>query len=291
MAHLRTASAPSVPIDLWNYGSFDDELCRFLEPNGQLIRDYFETDHAIFLSHDLCRGPARSPIRPDNPHAGAYYSLLDELDQLMLVRTIRAYHFTRLTDQEVDDLRLSGIHLSTPESLQHRLDALVASGHLLPADAEVLYTKSPFHSEQRQGRNGKFWMTSHPVSVDDSGVVPLLERWGGEVASFWLRDPQLSSSLAEIGTARVIEIAAPLAKTRHSHSAATAAVATFVRRIGAIPEKSDFDLYANAPLNPSTVLTVHTEGEAAFAEIGKSYPPGFINVDIGRWKELTGEDD
>lgn len=291
MAHLKKASALSAPIDLWDYGSFDDELRQVLEPNGQLIQHYIETDHAIFLSHDIGRGPGRSPIRPENPHAGAYHSLLDEVNELMRVRTIRAYHYTRLTDQEVEDLHRSGIHLSTPETLQHRLDALVASGQLLAADAEVLFTKSPFHSEQRQGRTGKFWMTSHPVGVEDSGVVPLMERWGGEVASFWLRDPQLSSSLAEIGTARVIEIAAPLEKTSRSHSAATAAVATFGRTAGAIPEKSDFDLYVNAPLEPGSVLAVHTEGDATFAAIGKSYPPGYIDVDNGRWKELTGEDD
>lgn len=258
MAHLKTDRALSPIIDLWDYGSFDDELRQVLEPNSQLIQDYFETDHAIFLSHDLGRGPGRSPIRPDNPHAGAYYGLLDEVNLLMLLHTIRAYHYTRLTDQEVEDLRRSGIHLSTPETLQHRLDALVASGLLLPAAAEILFTKSPFNSEQRQGRNGKFWMTSHPVSVEDSGVVPLMQRWGGEVASFWLRDPQLSSSLAEIGAARVIEIAAPLRKTRHSHSAATAAVATFGRTVGAIPEKSDFDLYANAPLEPSLSIGIES---------------------------------
>ena len=291
MAHLKKASAPSAPIDLWDYRSFDDELRQVLETNRQLIQDYFEIDHAIFLSHDLGRSPGRSSIRPDNPHASAYYDLLDEVNELMRVRTIRAYHYTRLTDQEVKDLHRSGIHLSTPETLQHRLDALVASGQLSAADAEVLFSKSPFHSEQCQGRTGKFWMTSHPVSVEDCGVVPLMERWGGEVASFWLRDLQLSSSLVEIGTARVIEIAAPLEKTRHSHSAATAAVATFGRHIGAIPGKSDFDLYVNAPLEPGSVLAVHMEGDTTFAAIGKSYPPGYIDVDTGRWKELTGEDD
>lgn len=149
MAHSKKASAPSAPIGLWDYSSFDDELRQVLEPNRQLIQDYFETDRAIFLSHDLGRGPGRSPIRPDNPHAGVYYSLLDEVNELMSARTLRAYHYTRLTDQEVEDLHRSGIHLSTPETLQRRLDALVASGRLAPAAAEVLFTKSPFHSEQR----------------------------------------------------------------------------------------------------------------------------------------------
>ena len=82
MAHLKKASALSAPIDLWDYSSFDDELRQVLEPHRQLIQDYFETDHAIFLSYDLGRGPGRSPIRPENPHASAYYDLLEEVNEL-----------------------------------------------------------------------------------------------------------------------------------------------------------------------------------------------------------------
>jgi hypothetical protein len=46
-----------------------------------------------------------------------------------------------------------------------------------------------------------------------------------------------------------------------------------------------------APLPPAAVLAVHTEGESAFEGMGRRYPARFVDIDIGRWRELTGEDD
>jgi len=80
-------------------------------------------------------------------------------------------------------------------------------------------------------------MTSHPVVPRDSGVAPLMKHWGGEGASMWVSDPELLAPLQEIGSARIVEIAVPLAATQHSYSAAKAVVATFGRSLGAIPDK------------------------------------------------------
>jgi hypothetical protein len=67
-------------------------------------------------------------------------------------------------------------------------------------------------------------------------------------------------------------------------------IATFARSRGGLPDKFAFDLRVTSPLPPAAVLTVHTEGEKAFEGMGQCYPAGFIDVAIGRWKELTGED-
>jgi hypothetical protein len=69
-----------------------------------------------------------------------------------------------------------------------------------------------------------------------------------------------------------------------------AVIATFARSQGGIPDKLAFDLRVTSPLPPAAVLTVHTEGEKAFEGMGRCYPAGFVDVAIGRWKELTGED-
>lgn len=278
-------------IDVWDVRTFDPDLLEALEENAELIRAYFDTENAIFLSYDHARGSNRAMLRPENPHAGPYYALLEAVGKLMASRTIRAFHYTRLTDDEVARLRQSGIHLSTPETLRLRLDALVASGELRTDLADQLYDASPFHSDQRKARADKFWMTSHPVQVDNRGVAPLMERWGGEVASFWVSDAALSLPLQTLGKARIIEIATPINVTRHAHAASKAVIATFGRSRGAIPEKSAFDLYVNAPLAATALLVIHTTPEPAFAMMGESYPPGYIDVDVGYWKELTGEDD
>ena len=147
----------------------------------------------------------------------------------MQTRTIRAWHYTRLTDQEAQALKRDGIHVSTPETLTARLEALVTTGHLSRRAAEALYEASPFHGDQRKSREGKFWMISHPQAIDDGGVEPLLARWGGEVASFWLKDELLLATVSVMGPPCVIEVAVPLALTSHSYSAAEAVMAAFGR--------------------------------------------------------------
>jgi hypothetical protein len=281
----------SKPIDVWDVGTFDSALIALLEAEADLVRNYLETDHQIFLSHDLGHGPSRSILRPENPYASGFHDLREAVGREMEQRTIRAFHYTRLTDGEVATLDHDGIRLSTPETLQGRLNDVVASGGLNRADADKIYTESPFHSNQREARSGKFWMTSHPIAVQDGGVVPLMEHWGGEVASMWIRDRALATALASLGKPRIIEVAVPIRATNHSYRAGEAVIATFGRSRGSIPQKLDFDLYTKQPLPPNAVLAVHTEGDAPFVDMGRDYPAGYIDVAIGRWKELTGEDE
>ena len=183
MVRLTKNSIFSVAIDVWDRSTFNADLLEALEHHAELIRAYFDTENAIFLSYDLGRGPGRPMLRPENAHADEYYKLLDAVGKLLASCSILAFHYTRLTDDEVADIRQSGIHLSTPETLRRQLDALIASGGLSVDIANRLYDASPFHSDQRDARFGKFWIVSHPAAIDDGGVEPLMGRWGGEVAS------------------------------------------------------------------------------------------------------------
>jgi len=279
------------PIDVWDASTLDDELVARLEGNAALLSSYFERDHQIFLSHDLGRGPDRSILRPDNIYAADFLALQTEIAGIMSARVIRAFHYSRLREEEVEGLLANGVRLSTPQFLQTRLDAAVDANALTKTDARKLYAESPFHSDQLEARSGKFWMASHPIAKDDSGVAPLLERWGGEVAAMWINDSSLVARLQSLGSPRVVELAVPLVATRHCWEAGKAVMASFARSRGAIPGKFAFDLYTERDLSASAILAVHSENSASFIGIGKSYPPGFVDVDIGRWKELTGEDD
>jgi hypothetical protein len=117
-----------------------------------------------------------------------------------------------------------------------------------------------------------------------------MAHWGGEVASFYLKHPGHLVTLAGIGRRCVVELAVPLALTRHAHWAGEAVIATFGRSLGCIPAKYQFDLYVSSPLPGSAVLAVHTDADPTFGAMAVTYPPGFIDVSIGRWNELTGED-
>lgn len=205
--------------------------------------------------------------------------------RLMEGRTIRAWHYTRMTDTEIDALRQTGIYPSSLDTIQSRFAAQVVAGAFSQAVADRLFADSPYQSDQFDARSGKFWMTSHPVAVEDGGVAVFLESWGGEAAYFWQQDEGLQDTLKQIGRPRVLEIAMPLRHSRHTYSAAEAVVATFGRTLGCEPDQHAFDLYSEQALGPAHILAVHSAGESNFGAIARGYPVGFIDVNLVRWGE------
>lgn len=275
-------------IDVWDVETFDPALTACLAENTDLMAAYHARANTIFLDHDY--GRARTMIRPENEYASDYSDLRETVSRLMDGRTIRAWHYTRLTDREVDTLCRDGIHLSTPASLRGRLDAIVADGQLTAAETDVLWAHNMFN-HQHDSRAEKFWATSHPQRVDDSGVEPLMKHWGGEAASMWMKDAALLERLAGVGRARFVGVAMPLAACEHFYGAGQAVMRAFARSRGAVCETSGFDLYARGALPASAVLEIHTEGEASFTSMAQGYPAAFVDHGLTHWKELTGEDD
>lgn len=278
-------------MDVWDVNSFDSDLRRVLDEHAELIRGYVTTDKRIFLERDHNDGPDRPVLRPDNPYAGRFHSLEKMLDDLLQSRTIRAWHYARLTDEEMDVIREDGIRLSTPQTLRERLDRLVSLGLIGAALADDLFRESPFQGDQREARSNAFWLTSHPKCITDSGVTRLLQYWGGEVASFWTDDEALLDPIRAIGRPRVLEVAVPLSSTKHRYRAARAMLAAYSRAIGCVESSHGCDVCVVSPLPGSAIITVHTDGNNSFTAIGRTYPSNFVDVDRGYWKELTGEED
>jgi hypothetical protein len=47
------ARAPANVIDVWDCATFDAHLLGQLESDADLMLNYFQTDHRIFLEHDI----------------------------------------------------------------------------------------------------------------------------------------------------------------------------------------------------------------------------------------------
>jgi hypothetical protein len=269
-------------IDVWDVETFDNELRSDLDAHADVIRNYMLTSRRQWLEREASD---RTMPYPENPYAGAFQSVKEHIMRLMEARTIRAWHYTRLTDAEVDAFRQGGIYLSSLDTIRSRFAAQVAAGAFSQEVADRLFADSPYQSNQRGSRSGKFWMISHPVVVKDGGVELLLGSWGGESAYFWQQDEALQDMLKQIGRPRVLEIAMPLVHSHHGYSAAEAVVATYGRMLGCRPDKHAFDLYSHQPLGPDHVLAVHSHGETNFGTMARGYPAGFADVNLDRWDE------
>jgi hypothetical protein len=260
-------------IDVWNVATFDADLTAKLGADADLIRNSMMTDRKIDLEREASnhKGPYR-----DNPYRGNFLKLVEEIGREMEARTIRAWHYTRLTDAEIDKIRANGVHPSTLESLRLRLDAMVTAGLFTAETADALFAASPFH-EQLDVRSNRFWMTSHPLAIDDSSVTSLLGNWGGESVYFWLQDAALQEMVASIGVPRVLEISVPLNATCRAYWAGQAVVSTFGRALGYRTDHA-FDLYCIRDLGPESVIAAHSEGGPAFTTLARGYPPEFSAV-------------
>ena len=172
-------------IDVWDVDTFGEDLIIQLHANAELVRNYIATEQEIFLEREAAGLRA---VYRSNRHAESYLRFLECLGQHMAARTIRAWHYTRLTDSEVNTLRRAGIKLSTLETTRQRLDAQVAAGQISVEIGNALFEASPLHDPQQlESRSNRFWMISHPTEVEDYSVTLLLANWGGEVVYFWLR--------------------------------------------------------------------------------------------------------
>lgn len=259
-------------IDVWNVETFDDDLAAHLRDAADLIRDYLTTSRRQYLEREASDHTQPYPI---NPYGSEYVAFTDGFVPWMEERSIRAWHYTRMTDAEAAALIRDGVHLSDLAAIRRRLDGQVAAGAFSAEVAEALLAGSPFQSEQLGSRSNKFWMVPHPRDIEDGGVELLLESWGGEAVYFWQQDPDLQSLLKGLGRPRVIELAVPLAITNHAHSAGRAVVSTFAGTLGCHADSGAFDLYARQALGPEAILKIHSEGDTTFAEIARGYPAGF----------------
>ncbi|AUG51493.1 hypothetical protein [Thalassospira marina] len=263
------------PIDVWDIDTFDEELLGDLDTHAILIRKYFQILRRQRLERETSDHTMSHPM---NPYAEEFIRVTEHVMLLMERRLIRAWHYTRMTDTEVDVLSRNGVILSTINTLRKRLNAQVAEG-LLPQDiVELLFWDSPFQTDEFDGRSDKFWMVSHPISIKDSCVAPLLASWGGESVYFSQQCSHVKELLMSIGRPRVLEVAMPLTYSDQTYSASEAVVATYGRSLGCLCEQRVFDLYSDEPLGPEYLLAVHSEGDEAFVTMACEYPAGYAKA-------------
>lgn len=262
-------------LDVWDVNTFDQELTNALEAEVEVLFRYELTRKDIHREQQAAT--KWTPSR-ENPYAAKRQHVLEHIIMpMMQTRAIRAWHYTRLTDEEVAYLRSDGIEISGLEGIRRRLDAQVAAGIITADVANTLYGASPFH-HQKEARSGKFWMTSHPFATGDRGVELLLAHWGGEGVYFWLEDGELIEIVKGIGLPRVVEVAVPLESTTMSYSAARAVIAAFLKERGCEPEWPAFDLFSESAMLADAVLRVHTLGELDFAALADGYPARYSRM-------------
>lgn len=185
---------------------------------------------------------------------------------------IRAWHYARLLDHEVEAMK-KRLAPSSLDFLQQRLSALIGMGLLTQEEAATVFKSSPFHS-QESSRTGKLWVVTVPLHFSDGGVSPLLGSWGGESAYFWLSDVSLSAKLKSLGSPRVLEIETALSDSFNAFRASGTVLEAWAKRLGAPVVPTGCDLAIENCLSNAKLVRSHTEGDSTFSAVAKAYPEG-----------------
>ncbi len=261
-------------IDVWDVGTFDRDLLSILEGHADLLRSYWTEDKRLFdwRERQTLRG-----LPEHNRYGPGFSALKEEVTALLGERTIRAWHFTRLTNAEVADVQARGMVPMEIDHIRQRLDALVEAGLLAPAMADTLFAASPYHAQLQRNREGRIWLAAQPYPLDDSGVVELVTAWGGESVNFVHRRGSVRELLMTLGYPRVIEVALPLAITTRVDSAASNILDAYAATIGPCGGwGGGSDMVAVQPIPPDRIVAVHSPGEPSYEQMGRGYPERFV---------------
>ncbi|MFT5520132.1 MAG: hypothetical protein ACI9IA_000720 [Enterobacterales bacterium] len=261
-------------MDCWNPETFDDELRSLFANCADLINNYFREDKRLMNEH-LTSVPYEG--LKSNQYSAAYREVLENIiTPMLLERSIRVWHYTRLLDDELLSMKKRLVP-STLDSLQRRLKALNSKQLLTQNEIDIIFQESPFQSQEGI-RSNRFWTVTVPISPEDCGVKPLLKSWGGESAYFWLSDEAIANKLKSIGQPRIVEIKTQLRDCLNAYSVASTAAQAWAASMGLTVSIMGTDLAITDCLETASVLKVHTVEDAMFKKVGKTYPDGCDNL-------------
>lgn len=265
------------PIDVWDVESFDPALRAHLDVHADVIRDYRAESHRLFEERErqTLRGPPEQ-----NVHGPAYIALKESVTALMERRTIRAWHYARLTDAEIAVIRAHGMQPMDLDLIARRLDAAVGAGDLDRRTADSLFAASPFHEQVLGNREARIWLMARPWPADYDGVSELLDAWGGESISFNHAEGPLHTLLRRIARGRILEVAIPLAATTRAACVADNVIDHYGFLLGCTGGwGGGADIVAVEPIPPDWILDVHSEGDPAYEAMARGYPARFRHDD------------
>lgn len=257
-------------IDLWDTNTFSIEIQRCLKSETRLLLDY-HTEKRRLMDEHLNSSPYQS-LKP-NRFASDYFSFQEnEMSPILAVSRVRVWHYSRLLEYEVDVMQQRLIH-SSLDFLKKRLHDLVEMNLLTQDEADSVFQDSPFQLQENI-RTGRLWAVASPRHYSDTGVLHLLESWGGESAYFWVSNKALATKLKTIGLPRILEIETSLSDGHNAFFASGMVLCAWARNLGISVDPIGGDLAITNCLGTAKLVKVHTEGESSYDAVAHTYPIG-----------------
>jgi hypothetical protein len=184
------------------------------------LLEYLASQHEMLLAHarhhrktihaylNPTAGHVPMALMPSNPHIQARERATLKILQLVQSTTLRGWHCTRLTDQEVKYIMSHGMQPPNLQVLCERIRRLEADGVLSNEIAERLVAENQADDDNRRGM---IWFCFfEPRLADQWGIERFFRCWGGEALyNSHEDDPITGNALRIIGRPCLIEADVP----------------------------------------------------------------------------------
>lgn len=174
------------------------EVYAFLERNTFFYRERFK-HRALGELSDM-----------ESRAMGAQCDVLHaELKTILEPFHLIGYHCTRLTGEEITDIRSHGLLPLSPDLIERRIRRL--------AIPESIRTRLSVENQAAEpNRRGMIWFCLFPPVQDACGVERLFRSWGGEsLYNSHEGDPETGPILQGIGIPCVVEMKVPIRTMQH----------------------------------------------------------------------------
>lgn len=180
--------------------------------------------------------------------------------------SLRGWHCSRLTDEEVYLIIGEGMHLPDGTTLRDRIDRLVISGRLTEDIASMLRDEN---ESDARGRAGMLHFTFYPPHLaGEGGIERFFRHWGGEALYNSHEDnPVTSAALRTIGVPCVVEADVPIASLGKSGSTSSNIIERYQASHGARRQPGGLEDRIYRPLPPNSIMGVHRFPGPEFAKL------------------------
>lgn len=186
-------------IDLTTPSSWPADLIAYLEDRGTIFREWEESPSGITQ--------ARLGLVKEFDRA------YEELREILSRHAVVGFHNTRLTYEEIQRIKDSGMQLPNLALLIERIEVLVKRGTVTQEVGERLKEKNQANDKHRA--NMIWFCLFEPHLAGESGIERLLRHWGGEALyNSHENDPITGPILRRIGIPVVVEAVLPIALLR-----------------------------------------------------------------------------
>ena len=185
------------------------------------IVEYLSSQHATLLNHarhdrkvmDAYLHPTGKHVpmamMPSNPYAHLREGISHGVLGLARAATLRGWHCTRLTDDEIAHVTAHGMQLPNRDVLIDRIRRIEAAGTITANVAKRLIEENQADDNNRRG---VLWFCFfEPSLAGQTGIERFFRRWGGEALyNSHESDLETGEALRRIGRPCLIEVDVPV---------------------------------------------------------------------------------